>query len=86
MRYEFVCKNKKCDYITIIDLPVSERNKKLWCPYCFRELIRQIGTPGLVFKGTGFYTTDYKKPKDLKKSALKEKKAREEGKSGYTEV
>jgi putative FmdB family regulatory protein len=32
------------------------------CPKCKkRSLVRIIGGAGLVFKGTGFYLTDYKK-------------------------
>ncbi len=29
------------------------------CPQCGREVRRIIGAPGIVFKGSGFYCTDY---------------------------
>ncbi len=29
------------------------------CPTCGREVRRIIGAPGIVFKGSGFYCTDY---------------------------
>ncbi len=29
------------------------------CPECGREVKRIIGAPGIVFKGSGFYCTDY---------------------------
>lgn len=42
------------------------------CPYCNGEVKRLIGTgAGTIFKGTGFYQTDYKnssKPSDSKES------------------
>lgn len=31
------------------------------CPRCDKKVLRRIfGVPALIFKGTGFYTTDYK--------------------------
>ena len=42
------------------------------CPKCNNEIIRKIGTgAGLVFKGSGFYITDYKNKKtpDKKESS-----------------
>jgi len=42
------------------------------CPYCNGEVKRLIGTgAGAIFKGSGFYQTDYKnssKPTDKKES------------------
>ncbi len=29
------------------------------CPNCGRDVKRIIGAPGIVFKGSGFYCTDY---------------------------
>ena len=29
------------------------------CPECGRDVKRIIGAPGIVFKGSGFYCTDY---------------------------
>lgn len=31
------------------------------CPECSGPVERQLGHPALVFKGAGFYTTDYKR-------------------------
>jgi len=43
------------------------------CPKCQGKLKRLIGTgSGLIFKGSGFYITDYKKSKNNHK--LSEKK------------
>jgi putative FmdB family regulatory protein len=51
------------------------------CPECHGSLRRKIGTGGaLIFKGSGFYCTDYKKPSpeqkvEKAKEAAKEVKA-----------
>ena len=34
------------------------------CPKCNNEVKKIIGNPGIVFKGSGFYTTDYGKKAD----------------------
>ena len=46
------------------------------CPVCHKEsLKRLIGTgAGIIFKGSGFYQTDYRS-ESYKKAAEKEKKA-----------
>jgi putative FmdB family regulatory protein len=58
--YEYKCPEghlfeKKLPRIT------SQRHAK--CPRCGKRAERQIsGGAGLVFKGSGFYATDYKRP------------------------
>ena len=51
------------------------------CPACgLRKLVRLIGTGGgVIFKGSGFYQTDYRSA-EYKKSAEAEKKAGEKSK------
>jgi putative FmdB family regulatory protein len=58
--YEYICKN--CghtfeEFQSIVELPLKT------CPECHTdELVRALGTGGgLIFKGSGFYLTDYKK-------------------------
>ena len=57
--YDYEC--KKCHYRfeafqSITDKPLSQ------CPECKGRLKRLIGPgAGLIFKGSGFYATDYKK-------------------------
>lgn len=58
--YEYQCKNcghELEDFQSIIDPPLSR------CPSCGMESLVRImgGGAGLIFKGTGFYLTDYKK-------------------------
>ena len=38
------------------------------CPKCNNEVKKIIGNPGIVFKGSGFYTTDYGKKADTDNS------------------
>ena len=58
--YEYKCPNghlfeKRFQRIT------TRRHEK--CPVCGKSAERQIsGGAGLVFKGSGFYATDYKRP------------------------
>lgn len=34
-----------------------------WCPECKKKALRKVYTPvGIVFKGSGFYSTDHKSP------------------------
>ncbi len=58
--YEYVC--AKCDhemeaFQSMKDAPLKK------CPSCKRATLRRKigGGAGLIFKGTGFYITDYKK-------------------------
>ncbi len=58
--YEYKC--TKCNYQfeefqKITDKPLTD------CPKCGGKLSRLItGGAGLIFRGSGFYVTDYKKP------------------------
>ena len=68
--YEYKC--KKCGNIFEVFQPMSAERIKV-CPKCGGEVKRLIGagsTP--IFKGTGFYQTDYKnKPAESKKTGAK---------------
>jgi len=73
--YEYLCEN--CGYQfeefqKITDPPLSK------CPKCGGKVRRLIsGGAGLIFKGSGFYITDYKrkesKSKDKENNKKKEK-------------
>lgn len=58
--YEYRC--LECEktfdqFQKMTDPPVAE------CPYCGGGVKRLIGSgAGIIFKGSGFYCTDYKKP------------------------
>jgi predicted nucleic acid-binding Zn ribbon protein len=52
------------------------------CPECHMPGERQIsGGAGLVFKGSGFYITDYKRSGEKKKAAESDKTEGAQGKS-----
>ncbi len=56
--YDYVC--SKCDNTFELYQPISEKPKRT-CPKCKGKLKRLIGGGGgLIFKGSGFYLTDYR--------------------------
>jgi putative FmdB family regulatory protein len=57
--YDYVC--SACEALVEYFQSMSEKPKKL-CPECgARKLVRQIGAgAGILFKGSGFYQTDYR--------------------------
>lgn len=69
--YQYRC--KKCGEITeklqkVTDKPVKK------CEHCGAAVEKIISAPGIIFKGSGFHTTDYKRGKS---SSLKEEKPKE---------
>lgn len=69
--YEYEC--EKCGYKfelfqSMTDKPVEQ------CPQCEGKVKRLFGSGGgIIFKGSGFYTTDYRS-KEYKKKAQEETK------------
>lgn len=63
--YEYEC--EKCGYkFEVFQSMTAEALKK--CPKCKGKIRRLIGAgAGLIFKGSGFYATDYKKNKKEEK-------------------
>jgi putative FmdB family regulatory protein len=53
-----------------------------WCPECGKKALRKVYSPvGIVFKGSGFYSTDHKSPSGASyKSDRAEEKAEEKAK------
>ena len=81
--YDYEC--TKCGHVferfqKMTDEPVKR------CPKCKGKVKKQIGTgAGILFKGSGFYTTDYrsdsyKKGKDAESGAAKAQKAEKSSK------
>jgi putative FmdB family regulatory protein len=58
--YEYVC--AKCGHEMEAFQPMKAAPLKL-CPACKRRTLKRMvgGGAGLIFKGSGFYITDYKK-------------------------
>lgn len=62
--YEFLC--KKCGNV----LEVWQRASDPWpkrCAKCGGALRKLLSPPGIVFKGSGFYTTDYAQAEQRRK-------------------
>ena len=70
--YDYEC--KKCGHeFEVVSKRISEPRKKE-CPECKGPVERKIGTGGgILFKGSGFYTTDYRSA-SYKKGVEAEKK------------
>ncbi len=84
--YEYQCKScghELEEFQSITEPPLTH------CPKCNTEnLVRVMGTgAGLIFRGTGFYLTDYKKGGGVSSSSPKkeEKKTEPKPKSSTTE-
>ncbi len=57
--YEYECSH--CGYTFELFQKITDKHKED-CPKCNKKLKRLIGSgAGIIFKGTGFYATDYKK-------------------------
>lgn len=58
--YEYEC--QKCDHRFEVFQSIKQPPRKR-CPQCGGRVKRLFGTgAGLLFKGSGFYITDYRKP------------------------
>ncbi|RKZ00890.1 MAG: zinc ribbon domain-containing protein [Candidatus Hydrothermota bacterium] len=70
--YEYRC--KQCGYIFEELVAPGEPEPKR-CPKCGGEVERMFSRGvGFVFKGSGFYITDYKRKEDQKKQEKSSKK------------
>ena len=73
--YDYEC--QRCDHVFEHFQNISEPNLKR-CPKCRGKLKRLIGKgSGIIFKGSGFYETDYRKS-EYKEKAKMEKDASKE--------
>lgn len=60
--YTYKC--TKCDHQFDLFHSIKENGTRK-CPVCGGEAVRQVGMGiGLIFKGSGFYITDYKNGKN----------------------
>ena len=76
--YEYKCRDcaeKFDEFQKITDPPVTR------CPFCGGDVDRLIsGGMGIMFKGSGFYITDYRSP-SYKKAEASEKSAESSSKT-----
>ena len=75
-RYDYRCKaGHKYEKQEPFGSPVEHP-----CEKCGKTALRQLSTPTVIFKGGGFYETDYRS-EGYKKAAEADKKAKDNGKS-----
>jgi putative FmdB family regulatory protein len=78
--YDYVC--DACQHEFELFQSIKEATKRK-CPACGRQKLRRLIGPGaaIVFKGSGFYKTDYR-TESYKKAAAADKAAGSEGAKG----
>lgn len=77
--YEYEC--VKCGHRFELFQTMSEKPRKR-CPKCRGKVRRLVGTgAGIIFKGSGFYATDYRKPEKPRTDQKKEKPSGEKTES-----
>jgi putative FmdB family regulatory protein len=78
--YDYEC--KACGKTFEVFQPISEAPKKK-CPACGKSRLERLIGPGagFIFKGSGFYITDYRS-QDYKEKAKAESGGAKEGKEG----
>jgi len=77
--YDYVC--NACDHEFELFQQITAPTKRK-CPECARMKLRRKIGPGatIIFKGSGFYSTDYRS-ESYKKGAADAKKAKDKGKT-----
>jgi len=78
--YDYICNDceKMYEYFqSMSDAPIKE------CPECKRNSLRRVisGGTGLIFKGSGYYLTDYKNKKTQSSEDKKSNKKKKDNKS-----
>ncbi|MGA9365402.1 MAG: FmdB family zinc ribbon protein [Bacteroidota bacterium] len=82
--YGYRCKNCGHEFEDFKTMTAASLTQ---CPVCHQKALTRVigGGAGLIFKGEGFYVTDYKKSgKDAEKKSTK-KKEKTEGKTSPTD-
>ena len=77
--YDYVCQACEHEFELFQSITANPKRK---CPECGRLKLRRLIGPGaaIVFKGSGFYQTDYRS-KSYQKGAAAEKKKSDSGES-----
>ena len=78
--YDYICNDceKMYEYFqSMSDAPIEE------CPECNKRSLRRVisGGTGLIFKGSGYYLTDYKNKKTQSSENKKSNKKKKNNKS-----
>ena len=67
--YRYVC--ERCGNEKVVFHPMDE-SPEVVCEKCGAVMKKAIGRVGVIFKGSGFYTTDSRKSSEGKKEEKKE--------------
>jgi len=67
------CENEQEDFHWI------SQNPEIKCEECGEVMVRQLSACGVVFKGSGFYATDYKNPEQSNQAVRKTVKSLAQG-------
>ena len=78
--YDYICNDceKMYEYFqSMSDPPIKK------CPECKKNILRRVisGGTGLIFKGSGYYLTDYKNKKTQSSDNKKSNKKKKDNKS-----
>ena len=78
--YDYICNN--CEKMYEYFQSMSDAPKKV-CPECKKNSLRRVisGGTGLIFKGSGYYLTDYKNKKTQSSENKKSNKKKKDNKS-----
>ena len=78
--YDYICNN--CEKMVEYFQSMSDAPKKE-CPECKKNSLRRVisGGTGLIFKGSGYYLTDYKNKKTQSSENKKSNKKKKDNKS-----
>jgi len=80
--YEYECKDCHHDFEVFQSMSAKPIRK---CPECGGKVKRLIGTgAGIIFKGSGFYETDYKQKNSVQTSQQKKSEGAAEKKTEST--
>jgi len=71
--YNYECQNSECKH-AFEEMQSITAPKLKACPKCKKDsLVRLIGSgSGVIFKGSGFYETDFKRPAEAAAKAREE--------------
>lgn len=58
--YEYVCPS---GHRREVRRPIAHRDLPACCVECQELMTRQVAAPAFAFRGTGFFATDYAKPR-----------------------
>ena len=81
--YQYQCKN--CGH-EFEELQSFSEPTLVQCPECHKDTLARVlgGGGGLIFKGTGFYLTDYKSSGDKKETKPEKKEEKKDEKKSDT--